>query len=366
MLLSRSAWPVVLALATRVVVFSAARAGEDDSLEQAVRQVLLRSYIHGVDDELAGRLIGPRGVPLLRRLLTERDFPRRDNVVGFLAHLDSVDEAGDLLAFLARPPAPPERPEEDRALLIAPQALGRMARRGSAAALRALLSITAPGGDALLLKGGAAAGEDRIALRADLLEMSLRGLALSCAAPARERLADIASGRMSIGRGRRDLRGAAAGSQELLMEQCGGARSAAGAPAAATLGEREGGRLNRADAGLDSALESVAPTGSFDTHTLVRDAGLSYANHVNVLDPMSDAVLDGLMREVSARAGRADFGEDVACCVTVSRSGGARRFGAPETTVSTSSTIRASCTRFSMTTSPESMWCGPSSTAGER
>jgi hypothetical protein len=328
--LSRSAWAAVLALAMQVVLSYAARAGEGDSLEQAVRQILLRNYLHGVDDELAGRLIGPRGVPLLRRLLAERDFPRRDNVVGFLAHLDSGEAAADLVAFLARPVSPPERPEEDRALLIAPQALGRMARRGSGSALEALLAITAPGGEALLLNGGAAAGKNLSALRADLLDMSLRGLALSCAAPAIDRLADLASGRVSIGRGGRDLRRAAAQSEDLAREACGEARAGVGAPGAAPSGGVDAGPAIRADAGLDGAPASAAPAGFFDTHTLVHDAGLTYANHVNVLDPMTDAVLDGLMREASARAGRADFGEDVACCVSLSRSGAARPFGAPD------------------------------------
>src|SRR5262245_25870238 len=58
------------------------------SREARVTEAMLRTYFHGVDDELARRVLSPGDVSILRKLLSDPDFPRRDNVVAFLAHLD--------------------------------------------------------------------------------------------------------------------------------------------------------------------------------------------------------------------------------------------------------------------------------------
>ncbi|RMG45043.1 MAG: hypothetical protein D6718_08655 [Acidobacteria bacterium] len=44
---------------------------------------------------------------------------------------------------------------------------------------------------------------------------------------------------------------------------------------------------------------------------------------------MTDARLDDVLENASLRAGRSDYSGDVACCITVSRSGTARSFGTP-------------------------------------
>ena len=81
---------------------------------------MLRVYFHGVDDGLAERVLGRGAVPALRRLLADHDFPRRDNVVAFLAHLDTGEATRDLIAHLQNPNANVDIPEEDRALLLTP------------------------------------------------------------------------------------------------------------------------------------------------------------------------------------------------------------------------------------------------------
>jgi hypothetical protein len=59
----------------------------------------------------------------------------------------------------------------------------------------------------------------------------------------------------------------------------------------------------------------------------VHDAELTYANHVDVTNPMTDGRLDAVLGTASLRAGRGDALDDVACCITVSRSGSAASFG---------------------------------------
>ena len=111
------------------------------SPEFAVREAMLKTYIHGVNDEIAVQVLGTGALPHLRRLLIEPEFPRRDNVVAFLAHLDRGESVPALVDFLENLPVPVETPEEDRAVLLVPQAFGHIARRGSAAALKILLEI---------------------------------------------------------------------------------------------------------------------------------------------------------------------------------------------------------------------------------
>src|SRR5262245_39167219 len=159
---------------------------------------MLDVYVHGVTDELAAALIEPADIPVLRRLLRDARFPRRDNVVAFLAHSDSGTATADLIATLASPPADATVPEEDRALLLTPQALGRIAGRGDASALEALLEITSGADDAEPLVGASRRSIDPEAMRADLLEASLRGLAFTRSPRARARLEEVALGRLRL------------------------------------------------------------------------------------------------------------------------------------------------------------------------
>lgn len=290
-----------------------------------MRAALLRTYIHGVSGADARGRAGARALTILHRFLLDPAFPRRDNVVAFLTHLGGGETADALLGFLAHPPADPEGPEEDRALLLAPLALGSIARRGDRRALESLLALTAPGGS-IGLAGAVARARRPEALRADLVEMALRGLALSCAPRGRERLEEIAAGRARPDGAGRDFRGAAVRGLELFREAC--VASPAGEPGAAAGGESRGGAPAQDGPVLLDALEAQAePAGLLDTAAVVHDAGLTCANHPDAGSPMSDGELDARLRAASLRAGRGEFAEDVACCATVSRSGTARTFG---------------------------------------
>jgi hypothetical protein len=98
-----------------------------------------------VDDALAAEVVAQSDLPHLRRLLLEPSFGRRDNVVAFLAHSDGDPAVPALLELLARAPAVRSTPEEDRAVLLVPHALGQLARRGSGAARASLLMLATAG-----------------------------------------------------------------------------------------------------------------------------------------------------------------------------------------------------------------------------
>ena len=66
-----------------------------------------------------------------------------------------------------------------------------------------------------------------------------------------------------------------------------------------------------------------------DTNINATDSAITYANHVDTPIPMIDAQLDEVLREANLRAGRSDQPGDVACCVTMTRSGTAGEFGSP-------------------------------------
>src|SRR5206468_11612722 len=138
-------------------------------LESRVVQASLATYIHGMTEEIARAEIGTEGLPVVRRLLAQRDFPRRDNLAAFLDVLGGAEDRDALLALLRTPPASAAIPEEERALLLAPQALGRMAGRGDRGALGALLAMTAHHSQGGLLRRTAAAAPSPASFRDDLL-----------------------------------------------------------------------------------------------------------------------------------------------------------------------------------------------------
>src|SRR5262245_37901956 len=88
------AWmlPVVLAGSTGAQGVTPATETErlplEVTREQRLRQAMLLTYVHGVDDRLAAEVVAEQDLPELRRLLAEPGFPRRDNVVAFLGHRD--------------------------------------------------------------------------------------------------------------------------------------------------------------------------------------------------------------------------------------------------------------------------------------
>lgn len=276
-----------------------------------VRASMLRVYFHGVDDALAERVLGKEAVPPLRRLLADPDFPRRDNVVAFLAHLDSGEATDDLIAHLENPDVDIDKPEEDRALLLTPYALGRIAARGDRAALDALLSMTEDGSDGGPLSRAAARSGNPEALRGDLFEAALKGLAVSGSPRARTRLEAISRGSVQPNHRGRDLRRPAA---EAL--------SVFGQP---------GARGNAASLSGSSMQQlSLSPDGGpnlYDTSTTLHDSRLNYANHVRVSGGMTDARLDSVLLEASTRASREDYSDDIACCMQVSRIGAGLSFG---------------------------------------
>ena len=181
------------------------------SLRERVRTHASYTYYHGITAELAQERIGPQGVPALLELLADPSFPRRDNVVAFLTYLGAGESTTALLEVLGSPPAPVTQPEEDRALLLMPQALGHIASRGEPRALEALLEMTSAGSNGGVLAAAASRSSQPASLRDDLLEMAVRGLALARDERATERLRGIAAGEVRPSPGGRDLRMGAGG-----------------------------------------------------------------------------------------------------------------------------------------------------------
>lgn len=305
--------------------------------EAAVREAMLVLYVHGVDDDLARSVLPAGSVPILLAFLREPQFPRRDNVMAFLAHTNEEDPTAGILAFLADPPADVSAPEEDRALLLAPHALGHAAGKGRAPALAALLDMLGPGSDGGVLAAAAVAaaarGRDPERLRADLIESAIRSLAFTRSPKARARLEEIRDG-VGWPRSPRDLSEPARRALD-LYDEIGGARppapgnvNASPVPKAAP-GSSGSTTLDGAGGPFAAASASDPSIESFDTNARTHNAGLTYANHVVIGNQMTNAMLDEVLYRSSQKAGRLDFGGDVACCITVSRSGDALTFGAP-------------------------------------
>ncbi len=303
-------------------------AGVPVALAERVRQAALVTYPHGITAELALEAVGAEGVPHLIRLLADPHFPRRDNVVAFLAFLGAEDSAGALLAHLDSPPQATV-PEEERSLLLAPRALGHLASLGAAGAEDALLGMTAAESEGGVLERAAARAGGGSSLRDDLLEQALWGLAFSGTAEAAARLAAIRDGEVRPASAGRDLGEAAAAALRLLAGE--------DLPAGA-------------DAPDDLAGATAGSTQDLDTFTRAHDTGLDFANHVALSSPMSDGRLDLVLGEASLRAGRDDYVADLACCITLSRAGSARTFGTPNDGLDSidSSTELASVFSFSV------------------
>jgi hypothetical protein len=264
------------------------------------------TYIHGMTDQLAAKEIGPEGVPALIELLADPDFPRRDNVVAFLAHLPSGKAVEPLVSYLKRQSTIRRAAEEDRAVLLVPRALGLIAKAGDRGALRALLALTEPGGEGGVMAQPVAEGRYDEAMKRELLEAAVRGLALVDRRSARRRLEALASdGGRSLVAGV-DLRETA--------------RQATQLPATPDLRFPTGG-------GAVEDLESLAS----DPAARFHEASISYANHAAVaLTPgvgMTDTDLDALLVQANRVAGRMDFVGDTACCHTLTRAAPGGVFG---------------------------------------
>jgi hypothetical protein len=311
---------LALVTAGAALALSAAPAAEPPSSEEAVREAMLAIYVHGVTDELAREVLGPEAVPVLVQLLADPEFPRRDNLVAFLGHLGGADATAALADLLAAPPAGWATPEEERALLLAPRALGWIARHGEPRALALLLEMTGPQA-AASPAAGAAAGRDRARRLGDLVEQALYGLAVAGAPRAHDRLVDVARGRVALpGPGR--FAETALDALELEDQLGEGAGTAPG----------PGAYDETAPYSPPPPADAPAPllpgeTDAFDTETREHDHDLTYANHVDIPSKMSNGRLDAVLEEASLRAGTANYDGDVACCITVSRGSDARSFG---------------------------------------
>ena len=307
---------VALAVVAVVVFAGSASMARAESRRDAIIRAASATYMHGITADLARTEIGEEGVPVLLDLLADPTFPRRDNVVAFLGYLGAGDSAQAVIDFLADPPAPVAVPEEDRALLNAPQALGQIGARGNQQARAALLAMTAPGSNGGVLAAAASHGHRPDALRDDLLEMALRGLAYAGTPEAQQRLDDIAARHVvPVARGR-DL-GRAAGSALNLFRSLHGSPGAAGGSSVAA----------PATSGTTAVGASTTVAAASDGSAVVHDHGIDYANHVSHPNPMTDARLDLLLDTGSLRVGRSDFTEDVACCNMFYRLGPGKTFG---------------------------------------
>ena len=250
------------------------------AVSDRVRDAATATYFHGMTREIAEREAGPEAVPELIALLGDPDFPRRDNVVAFLAYLGGAEAVAPLKRLLDQPPAPLEAPEESRARVLVPHALGRIAGRGEPSALEALLRLSDGKGP--------------------LREAAVAALAYADAPAARERLAEIAR------RPADPALAAAARAALNLMAELHAAKLATAPPSA-------------------PAAPAIAYTP--DPSTRSHRHGLSFANHVAVGNPMTTLRLEDVLADATLRAARADFDGDVPCCTEVVRSGLGGAFG---------------------------------------
>ncbi len=269
----------------------------------------LRLYLHGVSAQLAATEVGADGVPTLLELLADPTFPRHDNVVAFLWHLGGAESTDALVGFLAAPPRPIDDPEEDRAVRLVPEALGQIAGRGAGKALAVLLDMTNPGGTGGPLAGLQVGGADPAAYRRSLVARAYRGLAWSGADTARARLEQLAAPARAI------------------------VDPATARAAASALQVLEASTTAKTGASIDgdeSSANAFTVSPMLDAQTRVHQTPISYVNHVDVGMPITNARVDQMMQSGSNFIGQGSGGtDDVACCVTFTRSGSGGEFGSP-------------------------------------
>jgi hypothetical protein len=291
--------------------------------EDKVRAAVSVTHIHGIDEALALEQIGTGGLPHLLALLADPACTRRDNVVAYLAHLGADDAVDGLLKLLRFPPTVDGAPAEDRALLLAPQALGAIGARGHGRAVDALLSMTSHGGGGGILAETARLCGGPRSMREDLVEMALYGLAYAGTPESHRRLVEIRDRQVRPLEGAADL-APLASSALAMMEALDAPRVQGAAPSEPDTASRE---EERATLDGPRPRDTARLAGELDLNLRVADSALSYANHRDLIDGMTDARLDDVLAEASLRAGRDDYDDDVACCITVSRLGSGLDFG---------------------------------------
>lgn len=236
-----------------VMLCFAAQSAHAGSLDDRVREAALATYVHGMTLEIAEREVGPEGVPYLLELLRDPDFERRDNVVAFLAYLAYDSEAQAIADLLLSPPADNERPEDYRARLIAPEALGRIAARGGTVAGDILRQLS----------------DDPAIVRSNALKGQVDyGLSLS--------------------------------------------------------------RMETVEPDPGNPLQPVGLSPrEIDPQTIIHLHDLTYANHVDTNNKMTDPVLDAALADVSYVMALENAADDTACCVQLARLSPGLLFGTP-------------------------------------
>lgn len=249
----------------------------DAATADRVREAAETTYLHGMTAEIAERDAGPEAVPALVALLRDPGFPRRDNVVAFLAYLGGSESTAALKRFLDDPPTASVRPEESRARVLVPHALGRIAGRGDRGALDALLVLTSREGP--------------------LFEPAVAALAYAKNPEARGRLDALA--------------------------RAGGPGSAVARDALKLMAGQA------AEVQPEAPAAPVQPAVDYTPDPSSRSHGhaITFTNHVSVGNPMTTTRLEGLLAEGTRRAGRADYDGDVPCCTKVVRAGTGATFG---------------------------------------
>jgi len=277
---------------------------EPTEASSEVRAAALTTYVHGMTPEIAHQTVGVDGAPDLIALLGKPGFPRRDNVVAFLAYLGNDEATAPLLDLLRAPPASTLTPAEDRALLLVPEALGRIAGRGAPDALASLLEITAPGSRGGMIREAVAKGRYDTTLRDDLVGMAVRALAFADSPEAGERLREL-----SLGSGKPVVEG---------LDLSVSARRVLDASRSAGATRLDYSGSEPAPAGIETA----------DPDPVWHDSPLSYANHSGIpsAEWMTGNRLVTVLGMASRHAGTEEYAGDTACCITVSP-GLARRFG---------------------------------------
>jgi hypothetical protein len=244
-----------------------------------VRDAALVTYLHGMTPEIARERVGDAGVPRLLELLRDPSFPRRDNVVAFLAFLEGEGVTEALVDALRQPAADLAAATEDRAWLLIPHVLGRRAASGDRLALATLLRWT---------DGRQPRRENFVerltpARTADLVSASLSGLALSGRAEGIARVRRWAQGEVRLTGIHRDLR-----------REAHAALEAAGPVALQETAEEQ----------------SVSPAAA-DTHLASRKTTLTFSRYSTI--PSFDT--GPLASQASFVAASALYADDVACCL---------------------------------------------------
>ncbi len=317
--------PTCAVLLSFLVVPAFAAPPPDPTREARVRQAMHGLYIHGVTSELAHEVLEAGDVDVLRQLLHEREFPRRDNVVAFLTYLAGDETVPDLRRFLAEPLVGEESPEDDRARLLTPQAYGHIAGRGGDLALGELMRLTAAEAELGDVRAGCAGRRPIDRCVTDTVEMALLGLGLSRRPEAAVRLREIGTGTVVLRGHVRDVVRTA----RALLPSPGSRATVSGrsrrAPDARRASDPRSLDRDPVDEGDGGALVARDLDLQCDFH----DSGITYRNHVDHASPIDHSRLASVLADVNYRAQVENFDGDVACCVRLSIADSGGTFGTP-------------------------------------